>query len=37
MPLASVFPIFADAGALLGYEPNQIELFRQAATYVDRI
>ena len=37
LPLASVFPGFAEVGALLGYGPDQAGLFRQAATYVDRI
>jgi putative ABC transport system substrate-binding protein len=37
LPLASVFPGFAQVGGLLGYGPDQAELFIQAATYVDRI
>ena len=35
--MASVFPGFTDAGALLGYGPNLAELYRQAARYADRI
>jgi putative ABC transport system substrate-binding protein len=37
LPSASIFPAMAKAGGLLGYGPNQGELFRQAAKYVDRI
>jgi len=37
LPLASVFPTFAEAGAVLGYGPNQVDLYRLLATYVDRI
>jgi putative ABC transport system substrate-binding protein len=37
LPSASIFPAMAEAGGLLGYGPNQGELFRQAARYVDRI
>ena len=37
LPSASIFPAMAEAGGLLGYGPNQGELFRQAAKYVDRI
>ena len=37
LPTASIFPAMAEAGGLLGYGPNQGELFRQAAKYVDRI
>jgi putative ABC transport system substrate-binding protein len=37
LPSASIFPALAGAGGLLGYGPNQGDLFRQAATYVDRI
>jgi putative ABC transport system substrate-binding protein len=37
LPAICVFPQFADAGGLMGYGPNLPDLFRQAATYVDRI
>ena len=37
LPTASIFPAMAEAGGLLGYGPNQGELFRQAAKYVDKI
>ena len=37
LPSASIFPAMAEAGGLLGYGPDQGELFRQAAKYVDRI
>jgi putative ABC transport system substrate-binding protein len=37
LPSVSIFPAMAEAGGLLGYGPNQGELFRQAAKYVDRI
>ena len=37
--LPSIFELgdFADAGCLMGYGPSLREMFRQAATYVDRI
>src|SRR5215831_14077014 len=28
---------YANAGALMSYEPNDIEVWRRAATYVDKI
>jgi putative tryptophan/tyrosine transport system substrate-binding protein len=37
LPAICVFPQFADAGGLMGYGPNLTDLFRQAASYVDRI
>lgn len=37
LPSASIFPSYAEAGGLLGYGPNLIELYRQAAKYVDRL
>jgi putative ABC transport system substrate-binding protein len=37
LPAICVFPQFADAGGLMGYGPNVTDLFREAATYVDRI
>jgi putative tryptophan/tyrosine transport system substrate-binding protein len=37
LPAICVFPQFAEAGGLMGYGPNVTDLFRQAASYVDRI
>jgi putative ABC transport system substrate-binding protein len=37
LPAASIFPAFADSGGLLGYGPDLLGMFRQAAQYVDRI
>jgi putative ABC transport system substrate-binding protein len=37
LPAISVFPQFAAAGGLMGYGPNLSDLFRRAATVVDRI
>lgn len=37
LPAASIFPAFADAGGLLGYGPDLLGMYRQAAQYVDRI
>ena len=37
LPSGSIFPAMAKAGGLLGYGPNQRQLFTQAAKYVDRI
>ena len=37
LPAICVFPQFADSGGLMGYGPNLTDLFRQAASYVDRI
>ena len=37
LPAICVFPQFADAGGLMGYGPNLTNLFRQGASYVDRI
>lgn len=37
LPAICVFPQFADSGGLMGYGPNITDLFRQAASYVDRI
>jgi putative ABC transport system substrate-binding protein len=37
LPVNSEFRMFADAGGLLSYGPNQIEMWRRAASYVDKI
>jgi putative ABC transport system substrate-binding protein len=37
LPAISLFPQFADVGGLMGYGPNLPDLFRRAASYVDRI
>ena len=37
LPMASVFPILAEAGGVLGYGPDLLDVFRQAARYVDRV
>ena len=37
LPAISIFPQFAQAGGLIGYGPNVIDLFRRAARYVDQI
>jgi putative tryptophan/tyrosine transport system substrate-binding protein len=37
LPAISVFPQFAEAGGLMGYGPNVVDLFRRAARYVDQI
>jgi len=37
LPAICVFPQFAEVGGLMGYGPNLTDLFRQAASYVDRI
>jgi len=37
LPAICVFPQFADSGGLMGYGPNLTDLFRQGASYVDRI
>ena len=36
-PAISIFPQFAQAGGLMGYGPNVVDLFRRAARYVDQI
>jgi putative ABC transport system substrate-binding protein len=37
MPVMGEFRSMADAGALLAYGPNQVEMWRRTATYVDKI
>src|SRR6266567_6658209 len=37
LPTTSIFPHYAEAGLLMSYGPNLYGLFRQAATYVDKI
>jgi putative ABC transport system substrate-binding protein len=37
LPLAAYFRTFAEAGALVSYGPSIPEIFRQLATYVDKI
>ena len=37
LPAISIFPQFAEAGGLVGYGPNVVDLVRRAARYVDQI
>ncbi len=37
LPTISVFTIFPRSGGLMAYGPNFIDMFKRAATYVDRI
>ena len=37
LPVISVFGDFADAGGLMSYGPNRLDMFRRAAWYVDKI
>jgi putative ABC transport system substrate-binding protein len=37
LPTASSFPEFTDAGALVGYGPPRLDLYRRSAYYVKRI
>jgi len=37
LPAISIFPQFAEAGGLIGYGPNVVDLLRRAARYVDQI
>lgn len=37
LPVVSVFEDFANAGGLMSYGPNRLDMFRRAAVYVDKI
>ena len=37
LPLISIFRAFAEAGALMTYGPDTVNVFRESASYVDRI
>ena len=37
LPTISLFTLFPRAGGLMAYSPNLVEMFRRAATYIDRI
>jgi ABC-type uncharacterized transport system substrate-binding protein len=37
LPAISIFPQFAETGGLMGYGPNLLDMYRRAASYVDRI
>jgi len=37
LPVMSVFKDFTDAGGLLSYGPDRLDMFRHAAVYVDKI
>jgi putative ABC transport system substrate-binding protein len=37
LPVISVFSDFADAGGLMSYGPDRLDMFRRAAVYVDKI
>jgi putative ABC transport system substrate-binding protein len=37
LPVTSTFRDFADSGGLLSYGTNRLDMFRRAATYVDKI
>jgi putative tryptophan/tyrosine transport system substrate-binding protein len=37
LPVGSSFPEFTDAGAIAGYGPSRLELYRRSAYYVKRI
>ena len=37
LPLISIYRAFAEAGALMTYGPDTVNIYREGATYVDRI
>jgi len=37
LPAIYAYPEFAEAGGLISYSPDFDDLFRQAATYVDKV
>ena len=37
IPVMGEFKSMADAGALMAYGPNQVDLWRRTATYIDKI
>jgi putative tryptophan/tyrosine transport system substrate-binding protein len=37
IPVVGTTSAFTNAGALMSYEPNELDLWRRAATYVDKI
>ena len=37
LPSIFPFPAYADAGGLVTYGPDRVDLFRRAATFVDKI
>jgi putative ABC transport system substrate-binding protein len=37
LPAVYPFPFYVSSGGLIGYGPDELEQFRQAASYVDRI
>jgi putative ABC transport system substrate-binding protein len=37
IPVVGTTSAYANAGALMSYEPNEVDLWRRAATYVDKI
>jgi len=37
LPVISIFGDFTDNGGLMSYGPNRLDMFRRAATYVDKI
>jgi putative ABC transport system substrate-binding protein len=37
LPIISTFPEFTDVGALVGYGPSRLDLYRRSAYYVKKI